>query len=358
MDTFRTLLAVITTMFGMLLAVPVLVLAVPLFVVSFLTRRIAYRLEPQVMVWGQLIEFCPTIGWKPKPHLDGYALADDVFYLTTDADGWRGKTSIDESEVVIFGDSHAFGHSADDQYYFGNLSGAARIKAIGANGYNLVQELLWMRELSPKLRNKLVVWFIFSGNDLLDNIEPSMHHYRAPFVREVKGACQWEIVTEHVNATPWPLVSLRYRQTNYDRLIQTCSPTSVARRAFSACRFLLAQGAEVCKRAGARLVIMTIPDPLQLSQQGLDLLCKYGGDPKLLDLDLPDKEIRAICNTLGLPMIVGKEYLAAEDYKKYDDHWNERGHRRMAALLNELYDRYAVVEVEGVNHVQAVTYTG
>jgi hypothetical protein len=78
-----------------------------------------------------------------------------------------------------------------------------RIKAIGANGYNMVQELLWMRRYAPQLAGKLVVWFVYHGNDLFDNLQPNVFQYRTPFVRERHDGRGWEVVTEHVRRSPW-----------------------------------------------------------------------------------------------------------------------------------------------------------
>jgi hypothetical protein len=104
---------------------------------------------------------------------------------------------------------------------------------------------------------------------------------------------------------------------------------------------LLAQGAEVCRQAGARLVIMTIPDPLPLSEKGLARLYAHGADAKSFDPALPDRRIREICERLGLPFVAGKTYLAAQDYKEHDDHWNATGHRRVAEVLSQIHQQHA-----------------
>lgn len=325
------------------MASPIIVVTLAFKAVAFLTKRLAQWFEPRFLFPLQLAEYQPAVGWKPKPNMDTHALMDDVFYVTTDADGWRGRTtSVADADLLVFGDSYAFGFAIDDKHHFANLNPDVRIKAIGANGYNMVQELLCMRELSPHLHGKLVVWFVFLGNDLLDNLEPSMLHLRSPFVREVDGTVEWEIVTRHVTAARWPFVSLRFRQVNYDRLTKVFSPTFVSRRAFGACEYLIGQGAEVCQRAGARLIVMTIPDPLQLTQDGIELLCAHGADAKSFDPALGDKRIRTICDKLGLPFVAGKDHLAAGDYREHDDHWNEGGHRRVADLLCRLHEQYAM----------------
>jgi hypothetical protein len=335
---------ILRNLLGWVAAAIVLVCLLPICVgimafkgVAFLTRRLARLLEPRFLTWPELIEFYPAIGWRTKPNLNTYALVDDLFRLTTDADGWRVNTTrLGDSDLVVFGDSHAFGYGIADKDFFATVDPEVRAKSVGVISYNMVQELLLMRELASSLNNKLVVWFVFLGNDLLDNLEPSQFQYRTPFVRETDGPSHWEIVTSHVSSEPWPFVSRRYLETNYDRLRKIYSPGFVADRAFAACEYLIVQGARICEGAGARLAVVTIPDPMPMSQEGLDVLSAHGADLKVFDADLPDKRIRAMCEGLDLRFVAGKDFLEFGDYKEFDNHWNKRGHRRIARVLRGL----------------------
>ena len=343
----RVLLAAIATLIAVLLAAPIVVLALPFWVVAWLTRTIARYLEPSYVSWDQLMEFTPVIGWKPKANLNAHYLTvaeDGVFHIVTDAQGWPGTASIPESDIVVFGDSYAFGYGVDVEASFAECSGGVRIKAIGAPAYNMVQEVLLMHQLSAHLSGKLVVWFIFVGNDLHDNLTPNMYHYRMPFVREINGTGRWEIVTSHVSPVKWPYTSARFRDfTLWDRLLADIhSPTFLAQRAFSACEFLIGKGNDICRRAGARLFIMTIPDPLTLSQRGLRRMFSRGADPNSFDPDLPDKRIGEICSQLGIPFVAGRNHLQAQYYKTRDPHWNEKGHQRVAELLGTLCNDYVL----------------
>ena len=49
------------------------------------------------------------------------------------------------------------------------------------------------------------------------------------------------------------------------RLAELCCPTSLSRRAYDACSYLIQQGQQLCSEAGAELVVMTIPDAWQLT---------------------------------------------------------------------------------------------
>ncbi|HXG51598.1 MAG TPA: hypothetical protein VNN77_09370 [candidate division Zixibacteria bacterium] len=342
MGTFRFILALAASSVGFILILPVLLAMIPLAVLSRFAVVIARCLEPGIARWGELIEFEPEIGWKPAANLSTFHLAEDVYQVSTDRQGWRGKTDLEQSDVVVFGDSFAWGFGIDDKRYFGNLLPDVRIKAIGTNGYNMVQELLWMRRLALKLKDKLVVWFIYFGNDLYENLTPDMCGYRMPFVRPLDGTREWQIVTDHVNATRWPStpdVDTAMRNY-YGKLADLCSRSFLSARAYPACAFLLRQGAELCREVGAELVVLTIPDVTQLTPAGRQLLLRQGGDPKSFDAELPDREIGRICSELGVRHVALKDHLKPEDYKVGDCHWNAKGHRKVAELLRELHRRH------------------
>ena len=346
MATQRVFLAAIAAFIGILLAVPVVVLALPFWAVALLTRAFARYLEPSYVSWDQLMEFAPVIGWKPKANLNAHYLTmveDGVFHIVTDAQGWPGTASIAASDVVVFGDSYAFGYGVNAEASFAACRPEVRMKAIGAPAYNMVQEMLLMHQLSAQLADKLVVWFIFVGNDLYDNLTPNMYRYRMPFVREINGTGGWEIVTSHVRPAQWPYTSARFLHdsTLWERLLADVhSPTFLAQRAFSACEFLIREGRDICRRAGAQLLVMTIPDPLTVSPRGVLRLFSRGVDPGTFDPDLPDQNISEICAKFGVPFVAGRRYLTACHYKTRDPHWNEKGHRQVADLLSSLYYDY------------------
>ena len=338
MSLLRIILAFASALLGLILVLPFVLLVIPLWALSVATRAGARLFRPAHVTMDQLMEYDPTFGWKPRPNLDTHHLNVDFFQLSTDADGWRGKVDLRESDVVAIGDSFAAGYGASDRDFFANLCASPRIKALGAGGYSQVQELLWLKQLSPSLRGKLVVWFIYYGNDLYDNLCPEMRGYRKPFVRESGEDGEWEIVSTHVRPEPWPIVThSRMGGGHYlPRLADLCSDTFLSKRAYSACEFLLREGRKVCHEAGAQLVILSIPEVSQLSIKGHRQLKSLGGD-KTFNPDYPDLQLKAICGRLGLEFVPGRSFLDVGDYLSYDCHWNNRGNRRMAEALQKLY---------------------
>ncbi len=327
----RFLLSLIGSVTGLILVSPIILLALPFWLVAWLTQGLARRIEPRSVPWTDLMQFEPIVGWKPRPQLDTYALVEDVFHLVTDDEGWRGKMTIEAADVVVVGDSFAFGQGMDEAAFFGSLADGPRIKAIGANGYNMVQELLWIERLSERLAGKLVIWMPYYGNDLYENLQPNLNEYRMPFVREGSGG--WEVVTGHVGPQPWTISRGR---DYYGKLAEMCCPTDFSQRAYSACEYLLERGGRACRESGARLVIMAIPDITQLGERIVELKA-LAPDPVAFDPALPDRAFAQICGKLDVPFFPLAEHLSPSDYKTRDVHWNKTGHRKVAAIIRRIH---------------------
>jgi hypothetical protein len=341
MMALRVLLAGTSALLGVLLIVPIIIISLFFTGFKLLTQVICYLIEPRFKSWTELIEFDPRVGWKPMAHLDTYHLADDVFHMTTDAQGWHGKAMLAECDIVVFGDSFASGYGVDDAKFFANLNPELHIKCIGTNGYNMVQELLWMQQLAPQLKGKLVVWFVYFGNDLYENLIPDMCGYRAPFVRALNGTDEWEIVGDHITPTKWFYASNLHTRTlerdYYGKLAAMCGSTFLSQRAFAACEYLISKGRDLCNQVGAILVVMTIPDATQLSVEGVQFLQARAGNPDSFNPDYPDEQMSGICQKLDVHYIALKDYLDRSHYKERDCHWNEAGHRQLAKILTYLY---------------------
>ena len=339
----RNIAAALAAWLGLLCMIPIVMLTCPFWLIALLTRAGTHLLQPAYVPWREHIEFDPIIGWKPMPNLNAHYLAigDDVCHIQTDAQGWIGRHSLSESDIVVFGDSFAFGYGVDQRDAYLELNPHLKIKAIASPGYNMVQELLLMRQYATHLTDKLVVWFVCLENDLLDNIRPNKpNFYRTPFIRRTHGTEDWEIVTHHVRATKWPYPTSRHPYAAVFAELFTPSPLSDA--IYASCAYLLREGRDVCQQAGAELAILTIPQKYQLSQQGLRTMAARLEKGKVFDPDFMDERFRRICHELSLPYIPARKYLQASDYKAYDFHWTRTGNRRIAQLLAELYRTYEV----------------
>lgn len=339
MTLARNLLGALAVPLALLLALPAMIVAAPFLAVGAASRAISALLDRSASEWHELIRYEPELGWRPRSDVDTHHrdLGGDVYRVRTDADGWRGThTSVGEAEVVVVGDSFAYGNAVDDRDFFANVAREPRIKAVGAPGYDMVQELLLLGRYREALEGKLVVWLLYPGNDLADNLRPHMSRYRAPFVREVDGG--WEIVTRHVSTDEWPFPS---RRPNYETYVDICSPGTLAsRRSFAACSWLLARGKQTCEEANARLAVVSVPDLSDLVRgQIRGVLQENPGAAERFEADYADRRIGEICSELDLPFVALSDHLTGRDYRRRDVHWNRRGNRRVAAVLAELHRR-------------------
>jgi glycosyltransferase involved in cell wall biosynthesis len=343
MASFRFIIGIVFGCAGLFLALPLCLAGLPFLLVSILTRRLAPVFDHRPTPWGEAIQFHPVYGWTAKPHLDIRCQAahglDHLFHVTTDANGWRGNGAIPKSDVLVFGDSFAWGYGIDDDEFFADLSPRVGIKSIGVPGYNLVQELLWMKEYSKHFRNKLIVWLVFDGNDLYDNVIPNLYHYRMPFLRKTDGAREWEIVTSHLTPTDWPW---NYERNSRERekYLATYGRNVMADRVYAACEYLIKEGRDLCERAGGRLVIVGVPAASRLISRTWDRKSSSLAPNERLDRHTPDDRIKAICEKVGVAFVAAATFLTPEDHIPLEGHWNAKGHRRIAELIEQLHAEY------------------
>lgn len=333
----RTLLAILSAALGLVLAAPLFALTLPFWIVAVVTNLLCRLVRSRTVPWQSVIRFEPGLGWKPKENLNVYCRFEaGIFKIKTDADGWPGRRSRGDCDVIVFGDSYAFGYGVDATHMFSEVQKKPRIKPIGAPGYNMAQELMLMRQMSSQLAGKVVVWFIYIGNDLYDNLQPSMQDYRSPFVRQSKGTNKWEIVNSHVTPEKWPYTWVDGFRGNA-RLAAIFGCTPMSERIYSACRFLITEASGLCRQHGARLAVMTIPTMVQLDEaiwkHRLSSIPASAG----LDPDLPDHKVREICDSLNVPFVAGKSFLGTRHYLMEEGHWNEQGHKRVAQMIAEIY---------------------
>jgi hypothetical protein len=144
-----------------------------------------------------------------------------------------------------------------------------------------------------------------------------------------------------VSPKPWPYNPEREVTEHHEMLRNTYGDTFISRRAYSAADFLLAEGRNTCDSTNARLVVITIPDILELTHAGIEKLRALSGTADF-DPDMPHTRIGAACAELGIPFVNAKEFLTASHYNVGDRHWNPKGHREIAGLLRRLRDSYGV----------------
>ena len=320
---------------SLLRSLPAAVAAAPFWFASSLTRSIseAVRLGPTVTPWPELLRYVPEIGWHSRPDLDAFALADHVFHITTDAEGWRGHQSIEGADVLVFGDSYAFGHGVNDDDIYAHHTDGVVVKPLGSDGYSMVHAVLWMERLQPRITDKVVVWMVYPGNDLHDNLRPNYGRYRMPFIRQREG--QWELYTEHVSEEPWPCDD---GSANYPKeLAKLCTPGSETDRALAGAAYLVEKAAGVCREAGAALVVLSVPRREQIDEDRIEDLRAQAPQPERFDPSLLDAGLLEACAAAGVPFVALSEVLVADDYQVADIHWTPAGNAKVGRWLAQRY---------------------
>lgn len=325
------------------LAAPALAVAAPFWATSALTRWLPGRLglEPTTASWTGMMRYAPEVGWQMRENLDLHAYADDLFHLSTDAEGWRGPTPLDEADAVVIGDSFALGHGVDDARMYTRYVGAT-VKPLGSDGYSMVHAVLWLERLRDRIAGKPVFWMVYAGNDLYDNLRPNYGRYRMPYVRRRDG--RWEIHTSHVSPEPWPIPGPSPHYPT--ELARMCTPGYESDRALEAAGYLIGRAAAVCEAAGCDLTILSVPRRSQIDPERIPELLAASPDPATCDPRRPDEGLARNARAHGVRFVALADHLTADDYQDRDIHWRPSGHRKVGRLLDELLSGSAAARVE------------
>jgi hypothetical protein len=335
----RAAVGIVVLPLALLAIVPVATVAGVFWLVSIATRVLARRLSPTPKPWNEFVEFDAELGWKSKSNIVAhYLVGEEMYEARTGDDGWRGDHKLAESQIVVIGDSFAWGYGVSEDEFFANLVADVKVKPIGVMGYNLAQEVLCLKKYQRQLAGKLVVWFLYYGNDLFETLTPDMQGYRQPFVKERADGGGWEIINRHLSEKKWLMGVNPNDAVYYEKLADYCSSSNgTLGREFVALAALLEQGRDICNAVGATLVVVSIPEKTQLDADGRTFLLQHGGDPFSFDAGFPDRITDGICQELNISFVAGMKYFDLSHYLKMDCHWNGDGHRRMAELLQVLW---------------------
>jgi hypothetical protein len=336
----RTVLILLGSMAALALSLPVLLLAAPFLLMAYIVTSYARLTEPKIAPAHSLVKYDPELGWRPSENVDAHYLVrnDDIYPLITDASGWPGSRTLDESRIVVVGDSFAYGYGAGAGESYADLLDDLKPKALASLGYDMVHEVLLLRKYAPRCAGKLVIWWVYLENDLPDNLRPEFRGYRKPFVAQSRTSGDWQIVTTHVTPAPW---RNSLPDNNMQIFAHLCAPSALADHYYSACDYLVGEGVAACAANGATLVVMTIPNVNQLDAEGHRFLCSRGVDRLRFDPGYPDQRFEQICARRGVPFVPLMERLQVSDYKLFERfHWQPSGHRKAAAAVREVWEAW------------------
>lgn len=123
---------------------------------------------------GELVAADPDLGFRYLPNRTGhFSRGDFAFTFSTDEHGFRNPSPWPEqAEIVVVGDSMAFGYGVGDTatwtHRVNEALPALRLVNLGMIGTGPQQYLAVLRRHGLGLAPKLVLFMVFPGNDLSD----------------------------------------------------------------------------------------------------------------------------------------------------------------------------------------------
>ena len=351
-------------------------------------------------------EYDPMLGWKGRAASRGrYNTSEFSIGVALNSGGWRddepveprgaasgpgsqaggglpgGNASGAAPQVAVLGDSFAWGYGVERQERFSDRLEALlpgwNVQNYGVCGYGTDQELLVLRQSALKIAPRLVIVEFAIGNDL-DNImsakayklpKPSfvlaggalrLTGVPVPRIENWERAARTELrdfLTANLRIYAW----VRPRWGNLQPRILSAlgiahdtagdmmrmgpyernAPKGLE-RAWELAEAILGAMRDDAARAGARLVVLVVPERLQVENSPWDEVVRgLGVDPARYDRDLPDRRLREIADRLGILLVdplAQQRRLAAQGRALFlpeDPHWNAAGHAVAAEALRE-----------------------
>ncbi len=142
--------------------------------------------------------FDPELGWAPVSNLKGWIFGN--VYTVTNSQGFRGE-EVDpkKQHILVMGDSVAWGFNVADnetlphflqQEFNQHNHPQVQVLNLGVPGYGLDQEYLSLQKHINQANPKLILFIIYTGNDLDDTTHDSAYGKSKPLYRWVDDQLQ------------------------------------------------------------------------------------------------------------------------------------------------------------------------
>ncbi len=287
-----------------------------------------------------------------RPHLQS-RLRDkefDVDYLTN-SQGYRiGATqdperAIEEADWLFLGDSYTQGAQvAFEELYTTRLYRRFPDRMVlnaGVSGWGLYESLAFLKARGASLAPQVVFVQIANFNDFM-KVAPRRAGLSDYLMQESEAVRLLLQNIKYENPTNLPLgrwVEPFYGTEDENRRFNIFyTPSSREKdHDLAALRVVIGELARMCKRLGAKLVLIQVPTKEQVGFSYLEeAVAGLQIDPRLLDMNRPNVLIREIADSLDLTVVDPLEsWQRSPDFPfyHYDEHLNAAGHAMLADAI-------------------------
>lgn len=315
---------------------------------------------------------------KPNSRIQGETSGDLVFWLQIhtdlkytldvqyDQNGFRNTHAINQAQVAAIGDSFVeAGLVSTPELLTERLRQSLRVEVanLGQSGYSPQQELIVLRRYALPLQPKVVLWFFFEGNDLLDisRYEEIVQESRKR-PNFIQAFWSRSFTQNALNALA-ALTSRMARQNGDMVAGRTCEfapagsperhnlyfgysgdPLSSQDMAhLSRVKDILTEANRLSLEAGSKMVLVFVPTKFRVYQDA----CKFEPETlaaKWIANDLPQK-MADWSNLAGIPFLDLTTDLQARAsqgelvYFADDGHWNSNGHAAASAAIERFINQ-------------------
>lgn len=274
----------------------------------------------------------------------------EVDYLTN-TDGYRIGWSHDPTRPVghvdwlFIGDSYTQGAQVSfEDLYTSELYRRFPDRTVlnaGVSGWGLYESLAFLKARRTELRPQRVFVQIANFNDFM-KVAPRRAGLSDYLMQESEAVRLLLQGIKFKNPTNLPLgrwVEPFYSTDDENRRYNVfyTGSSREKERDLASVRAVLRDLAAVCHEIGAQLVLIQVPTKEQVRLSYLEeAVVGLRIDPQMLDMELPNRLVRAIADSLGVPVLDPLEEWRQSPtfpFFHYDEHLNEAGHRMLAETL-------------------------
>jgi lysophospholipase L1-like esterase len=275
--------------------------------------------------------------------------------VSYDGNGFRNDQDLEQADLVLIGDSFVEGPLVRlDETVAKQLETRLGLVTanLGQSGYTLQQEAIVLERFGLPLRPRLVLWFLFGGNDLRDvkhyewlheHFQELQHPKAVPlrerlFLRNVLLALS-RASTRHLPGRRALAQSAIFRRADGEEDVVYFDEAEApwSEHDWQVMTETLRDAAHRTRKTGARFVLVYIPRKFRVYREHVT------ADPasdvaRWRQNDLPE-ELAAWCAREKIELVDTTPILEAEaargvhTYFVDDVHWNPRGHEVVADLL-------------------------